>query len=213
MTWTRPAGIPASSSSWTPSSGDSAVLLSGLSTTPLPAISAGIVSETPVANGKFHGAMIATTPLGRRTSVELRQERHRAGVLAVLEQLGSALDVVAGAHRDVAGLFERHPAVLAALGLDDVGDEHLVVDHERWNFFSTLRRFLIDHEPQIFWAARASAYACDDVARRRLRQLDQQIAGVDLGQLPGVAGAAGYALDQAVEELRRQAWPAASRRS
>ncbi len=46
-------------------------MLSGLSTTPLPAISAGIASERPVAKGKFHGAMIPTTPLGWRTSVEL----------------------------------------------------------------------------------------------------------------------------------------------
>ena len=46
-------------------------MLSGLSTTPLPAISAGIASESPVANGKFHGAMIPTTPLGWRISVEV----------------------------------------------------------------------------------------------------------------------------------------------
>ena len=54
-----------------PNSGESAVLLSGLSTTPLPAISAGIASERPVANGKFHGAMIPTTPFGWRISVDV----------------------------------------------------------------------------------------------------------------------------------------------
>ena len=45
-------------------------MLSGLSTTPLPAISAGMASEMPVANGKFHGAMIPMTPFGWRISVE-----------------------------------------------------------------------------------------------------------------------------------------------
>ena len=69
-TWNSPSGRPASSSICTPYSGESAVLLSGLSTTPLPAISAGIASEMPVANGKFHGAMMPTTPLGWRISVE-----------------------------------------------------------------------------------------------------------------------------------------------
>ncbi len=54
-----------------PYSGESAVLLSGFSTIPLPAISAGTASERPVANGKFHGAMMPTTPLGCRISVEL----------------------------------------------------------------------------------------------------------------------------------------------
>ena len=53
-----------------PWSGDSAVLLSGLTTTPLPAIRAGMASERPVANGKFQGEMIPTTPLGCRTSVD-----------------------------------------------------------------------------------------------------------------------------------------------
>ena len=46
-------------------------MLSGLSTMPLPAISAGMASERPVANGKFHGAMIPTTPLGCRISVDV----------------------------------------------------------------------------------------------------------------------------------------------
>ena len=64
-------GSPASSSIWTPYSGDSAVLLSGLSTMPLPAISAEIESEMPVANGKFQGAMIPTIPLGWRISVDV----------------------------------------------------------------------------------------------------------------------------------------------
>ena len=45
-------------------------MLSGFTTTPLPAISAGIASEIAVANGKFHGAMMPTTPLGSRISVD-----------------------------------------------------------------------------------------------------------------------------------------------
>ena len=39
-------------------------MLSGLRTTPLPAISAGMASDSPVANGKFHGAMMPMTPFG-----------------------------------------------------------------------------------------------------------------------------------------------------
>ena len=54
-----------------PHSGESAVLLSGLSTMPLPAMSAEIASEMPVAKGKFQGPMMPTTPLGTRTSVEV----------------------------------------------------------------------------------------------------------------------------------------------
>ena len=38
---------------------------------PLPAISAGIASDRPVANGKFHGAMIPTTPFAWRISVDV----------------------------------------------------------------------------------------------------------------------------------------------
>jgi hypothetical protein len=45
------------------------LLLSGLRTTPFPAMSAGMASERLVANGKFHGEISPTTPLGRRTSV------------------------------------------------------------------------------------------------------------------------------------------------
>ena len=70
-TWNRPFGRPACSSSSMPYSGESAVLLSGFTTTPLPAIRAGMASEMPVANGKFHGAMMPMTPRGGCTSVEL----------------------------------------------------------------------------------------------------------------------------------------------
>ncbi len=45
-------------------------MLSGLTTTPFPAIRAGTASEMLVANGKFHGAMMPTTPLGWRISVD-----------------------------------------------------------------------------------------------------------------------------------------------
>ena len=66
-------------------------MLSGLSTTPLPAISAGMVSEMPVANGKFHGAMIATTPLGRRTSVECESTGTGPACLRSLSSDGARL--------------------------------------------------------------------------------------------------------------------------
>ena len=47
------------------------LLLSGLITTALPAISAGIASERLVASGKFHGEMMPMTPIGTRTSVDV----------------------------------------------------------------------------------------------------------------------------------------------
>jgi hypothetical protein len=86
----------------------------------LPAISAGTASEIPVANGKFHGAMMPTTPLGCRISVD------------VLERRGDPL----------------------------------------------LLRRARDSERLL------------DVGRRRLRQLDEYVARVDLVELPGRAGRA-----------------------
>ena len=70
-TWRRPAGRPAS---WTrspisrPTSGVSS---DGLSTTALPASSAGRTWLNGMKNGKFHGAIATTTPYGRwwRTAV------------------------------------------------------------------------------------------------------------------------------------------------
>ena len=64
--------------------------------------------------------------LGRRGD-----DRDRPAALLRREQPGRALEVVADHHRRVAGLLDRHPPVLAALGLDQVGGRLGVVDEQR----------------------------------------------------------------------------------
>ena len=66
-------------------------MLSGLSTTPLPAISAGIASEMPVAKGKFQGAMIPMTPLGWWISVDVLTTGTGPARLTGLSSLGARL--------------------------------------------------------------------------------------------------------------------------
>ena len=43
----------------------------GFSTTVLPAARAGPSFQTAMTSGKFHGAMLPTTPIGRRSSIEV----------------------------------------------------------------------------------------------------------------------------------------------
>src|SRR5438093_7211724 len=52
--------------------------LAGLSTTVLPAASAGAAFQQAMGNGKFHGTMAATTPIGWRSvkSSPPRSEEH-----------------------------------------------------------------------------------------------------------------------------------------
>ena len=47
------------------------VVGAGLSTTVLPAASAGPIFQIAMTSGKFHGAMLPTTPTGRRSSIEV----------------------------------------------------------------------------------------------------------------------------------------------
>jgi hypothetical protein len=61
-----PGGKPASSSSSNSSTADSGVCSAGLSTTVLPAATAGASLRVTIDEGKFHGVMHATTPRGRR---------------------------------------------------------------------------------------------------------------------------------------------------
>src|ERR1051326_4305220 len=89
--WTRPAGRPASYNRLTPNATFSVDLLSGLSTTPLPAISAGIASDKLVAKGKFHGEISPTTPLGTRTSVEVEKSGTTPPCFLSLRIPGAAL--------------------------------------------------------------------------------------------------------------------------
>src|SRR5205814_1093517 len=65
-TWSTPGGSPAawaSSPSLSAVSGESDA---GLSTTQLPAASAGAAFQQAIGNGKFHGTIAATTPIGWR---------------------------------------------------------------------------------------------------------------------------------------------------
>ena len=63
-TWKTPSGMPASSASSPMRSALSGVSSAGLSTTVLPAASAGAKPQPAMAMGKFHGTMIPTTPSG-----------------------------------------------------------------------------------------------------------------------------------------------------
>src|SRR2546425_10342883 len=65
-TWSTPGGSPAawaSSPSFIAVSGERDA---GLSTTQLPVGSAGAAFQHAIGNGKFHGTMAATTPIGWR---------------------------------------------------------------------------------------------------------------------------------------------------
>jgi hypothetical protein len=123
--------------------------------------------------------------LGRR-----RQERNRPAALGRRQQLGGPLEVVAHHHRRVAGLLDRHPPVLATLDLDEVGDGPGVVDEDRMRPLEH-RQPLLERrgDPLLLRRARDSERLLD-VGRRRLRQLDEYVARVDLVELPGRAGRA-----------------------
>src|SRR5262245_5793162 len=62
--FTTPAGMPASSRTFTKFTAESGVSEEGLKTTVLPHTSAGIVFQEGIAMGKFHGVMTAQTPIG-----------------------------------------------------------------------------------------------------------------------------------------------------
>ena len=66
-TLTTPSGSPASSASSAKRSAVSGVSSAGLSTTVLPAASAGPIFHEAIVSGKFHGVMSPTTPSGSRT--------------------------------------------------------------------------------------------------------------------------------------------------
>ncbi len=66
-TFTTPAGIPASSTSSENLSDVSGVSSAGLSTTVLPAASAGASFHAAIVSGKFHGVISPTTPSDSRT--------------------------------------------------------------------------------------------------------------------------------------------------
>ena len=63
-TLTMPFGTPASSQIFASSSASSGVASAGLTTTALPAASAGASFCASLAMGEFHGVMAATTPMG-----------------------------------------------------------------------------------------------------------------------------------------------------
>src|SRR4029079_6756467 len=62
--FTTPRGMPASSRILTKFNADSGVSVAGLKTTVLPQTSAGMIFQDGIAIGKFHGVMIAATPIG-----------------------------------------------------------------------------------------------------------------------------------------------------
>ncbi len=67
MTFSTPAGSPASSKIWASASIDSGVCLAGLTTHVQPVASAGPILRVPIASGKFHGVMNRHGPIGWRS--------------------------------------------------------------------------------------------------------------------------------------------------
>ena len=65
-TLTTPSGTPASRAICANRSAVSGVSSAGLSTTVLPAASAGASFQAAIASGKFHGVIRPTTPIGSR---------------------------------------------------------------------------------------------------------------------------------------------------
>ena len=65
-TLTTPAGMPASSSARPSSSGPAGASSEGLTTTALPAASAGATFLMVISSGWFHGVIWPTTPTGTR---------------------------------------------------------------------------------------------------------------------------------------------------
>ena len=66
-TFTTPSGMPASAMSPARRSAVSGVCSAGLSTTQLPAASAGPSFHAAISSGKFHGMICPTTPSGSRS--------------------------------------------------------------------------------------------------------------------------------------------------
>ena len=66
-----PSGRPASAASSARRIDERGVVGAGLSTTVHPAASAAPTFHTAMISGKFHGVMAATTPAGRRTSIDV----------------------------------------------------------------------------------------------------------------------------------------------
>ena len=145
--------------------------------------------------------MIPTTPLGCRISVDVDTTGTGPPRFVGREQLRRPLEVVADHHRRVAGLLDRHPPVLAALGLDQVGGRVRVVDEEGVRLLEHLEPLRQrPGRPLGLGLARRGVRRLD-VGGRRLRQLDEHLAGVDLGELPGAAGGRRHARDQRLQEL------------
>ena len=66
---TTPGGTPASSSTRTKLTADNGVSSDGLNTTVFPHTSAGMIFHEGIAIGKFHGVMMALTPIGWRIDI------------------------------------------------------------------------------------------------------------------------------------------------
>ncbi|MNH13660.1 hypothetical protein D3C79_732400 [compost metagenome] len=68
-TFSTPSGTPACSASWARRRAENGDCSAGLSTTLLPAASAGASFQAAMSSGKFHGTTAATTPRASRVMV------------------------------------------------------------------------------------------------------------------------------------------------
>src|SRR6267143_2058741 len=96
-----PFGSPASSSISTRRTAISGVYDAGLNTTVLPRMSAGMIFQVGIANGKFQGVIAATTPTGCRMDIAAGFGEHLAHLARHL-----AREVVLAGEHDLAGPVE-----------------------------------------------------------------------------------------------------------
>ena len=102
---TTPGGSSAWRSTSQNSSAVSGVVSAGLSTTVLPAASAGAIFQASISSGKFHGMIWPATPIGRAAPVRER-------VVELVGPAGVVEEVRRGQRQvDVARLLDRLAAV------------------------------------------------------------------------------------------------------
>ena len=107
----------------------SGVISAGLSTTVLPAASAGAKPQPAIGIGKFHGTITPTTPSGSRkvTSIaaghrDLPAEEPLGRRRVVVEAVADVAGLPAGVADGVAGVVDLEPGQLLDVRVDDGGE-------------------------------------------------------------------------------------------
>jgi hypothetical protein len=162
----RAVGQPASRVMSARSEAVSGAHSGGLSTTLLPAASAGAIRQVASISGAFHGVMTTVTP--ERVPLGLADEVvHLERLVAELQQLvGEEAEVPRHARHDRVQVRAQQRAVVAGLDRRELG--HALLD-DLGDRCRTFARSSGDVRPQVSNAARAASTARSASARRRVR--------------------------------------------